>query len=65
MVVNIASLPSTLTVLAGAVRVRCRGAGAWAAGGVGDCTCAGTGDGDCAAAGNIIAKHNPTRAIRR
>src|SRR5207302_10932717 len=63
MVVNIASLPSTLTVLGGAVRVRGRGAGARAAGEPGDCTCAGTGDGACAAAGKTNAKHNPTSTV--
>jgi len=63
MVVNIASLPSTLTVLGGAVRVRGRGAGAWATGGVVDCTCAGTGAGACPAAADAIAKHNPTSPI--
>jgi len=65
MVVNIASLPSKVTVLGGAVRVRGRGAGAWATGGVGDCTRAGTGAGACPAAVDAIAKHSPTTTICR
>jgi len=68
IVVNIASLPSTVIVLGGALRVRCRGAGPGVCAGGGGacvCTCAGTGAGACPAAGNDIAAHNPISTIRR
>ena len=67
IVVNIASLPSTLTVLCGAILVRSRGAGTCVAGGVCVCTCAGigAGAGACPVAGNAITAHNPINTIGR
>ena len=67
IVVNIASLPSTLIVLGGTVRVPCRSAGPGVCAGRGACvcTCPGTGAGACPAAGSAIAAHNPINTICR
>src|SRR5713226_7231800 len=68
IVVNIASLPSTLTVLCGAILVLRCGAGSCAADGAFlFSTCAGTGAGAgaCAAAGSAITAHNPIHTIGR
>ena len=65
IVVNIASLPSTLTVLCGVLLVGGRDAGACATGDVCVCTCAGIGAGawGSPAAGRAITAHNPINTI--
>src|SRR5207245_5942335 len=65
IVVNIASLPSTLRRLCRAVRVRGSGAGAFTGAGVCDGTCAGDGAWACPGDGKTIAAHNPISAIVR
>src|SRR4029077_3811394 len=66
IVVNIASLPSTLTALGGAGCKRGFVAGgAWDAGGACVWACAGAGAGVCAAVGNAMATHNPSKDISR
>ena len=63
MVVNMASLPSTVTVLGGAFRLR--GTGACGSAGAGEGVCAGAGAGVCPAAGSTVNTQNPNTAICR
>lgn len=65
MVVNIASLPSTVTVRSAGVRARLGADGAWAWSGACVWTCAGAGAASCAATGNAQVANSPISAMRR
>ncbi len=65
MVVNIASLPSTVTVRCAGVPVRAGADGTFAWGGACLGTCAGAGAASCPAAGKAQVANSPISAIRR